>query len=286
MVAIVPIPVHEQNNGHTNGVSSAPETVKPLNVVIVGGGIGGMMAAIGLRRAGHLVTILEQWDGASETGAAIHLAPNANGLLRRWGMYPETFGANNLENLAEYDMDGTVLKRMDLRGMNAMWQHPWQLVHRVHLHNKLRNTATGTEGPGTPANLRYSSKVTAVDPSNATVTLATGETIQGDAIIGADGVWSQTRKMVKGGHVQPFSSGKSAFRFLIPRKDVLADPLTKKFAEKNGELIMAIGDDRKIVVYPCHDNTLLNFVCIHPESETAAPDDCKRSCGIESLTHL
>ncbi len=70
--------------------------------------------------------------------------------------------------------------------------------------------------------------------------------------------------------MKPFSSGKSAFRFLISRQKALEDPKTKKLAEKNGELIIWYGTDRRVVMYPCQNNELLNFVCIHPEPESEA----------------
>lgn len=93
-------------------------------------------------------------------------------------------------------------------------------------------------------------------------------------VIGADGVHSKTRARIPGGEaVQVFASGKSAFRFLIERKAALEDPVTKKFAEKTGELIIWYGSDRRIVMYPTSNNTLLNFVCIHPESESGASSD-------------
>lgn len=75
---------------------------------------------------------------------------------------------------------------------------------------------------------------------------------------------SRARSKIPGGDKKAFASGKSAFRFLVPRKAALEDPQTAKFAERYGELIIWYGADRRVVMYPCANNELLNFVCIHP----------------------
>lgn len=87
-----------------------------------------------------------------------------------------------------------------------------------------------------------------VDTANATITLATGEQVKGDVIIGADGVGSKCRRLVPGGDVKPFDSGKSAFRFLIEKEKALAHPELAKYIDKDGYLVMWIGDDRRIVM--------------------------------------
>lgn len=77
--------------------------------------------------------VYEQSRLTRESGAAVHLAPNANGILRRWGIYAESFGADPMAHLVEYMRDGHVRKSLDLRMPNKRWQHPWHLVHRAAL---------------------------------------------------------------------------------------------------------------------------------------------------------
>ncbi|KAI0600179.1 hypothetical protein F4775DRAFT_582764 [Biscogniauxia sp. FL1348] len=261
-------------NSLTNGSHPPNPLVRdcltPLKVVIVGAGIGGLSAAIGLRRNGHRVKLYEKSRFASETGAAIHLAPNANGLLRRWGIFAETFGANGNDRLVEYDYTGRLVEEKDLAALNKMWQHPWLLVHRATLQDKLREFALAKDGQGPPAVLYTASKVIDVQPEAGEVTLEDGTIVTADVIVGADGVYSKTRAVIHGNKYRLFSSGKAAFRFLIPKKVAEDDPVTAPLVAANNTLSIWYSEDRRIVIYPCSYNTSLNFVCIHPDTESHA----------------
>ncbi|KAH8760909.1 FAD binding domain protein [Hyaloscypha finlandica] len=263
----------QTDGAQENGVSDGDGEKKGLKILIVGAGIGGLAAAIALRKQGHEVLIFEQSQFASELGAAVHLAPNANGILKRLGIHAEAFGSNPMEVLTEYTAEGKLTRHINLEQPNKIWQHKWLLAHRVHLHNALKKAATDPEGEGLFAKLSTSSRVVNVDPDSATVTLENGNTVQGDLILGADGVHSVTRKLVAGRDIKPYGSGKSAFRFLISREAAQKDPITAKFAQATGELSMWYGADRRLVVYPTTNNQLLNFVCIHPEAESEAGTD-------------
>lgn len=199
-------------------------------------------------------------------GAAVHMQPNANGLLRRWGINVEDFGGNLMLRHTEYKQDGTLIRSTPLDKMQKMWQYPWMLVHRVHLHAALTKVAVERG-----ADLKFSSRVASVDAENATVTLLNGTQLKGDLVVGADGVSSVARGQVPGGHVKAASSGKSAFRFLLTKSKIHEPRLDKFLNAPEGELVIQMSNDRKVVIYPCGNNTLLNFVCIHPDQESAAP---------------
>lgn len=84
-----------------------------------------------------------------------------------------------------------------------------------------------------------------------------------------------------------FGSGKAAFRFLVPREAVLADPETKSIGEIRKGLVAWYGTDRRVVMYPCNNDELLNFVWIHPDSEShATPSDGKPERSPANLNGL
>lgn len=258
---------HPTMNGSNGNLDySSP---KPLRILIAGAGIGGLFAALALRQEGHDITIFERSSLAREVGAAIHLAPNANGLLRRLGLYAENFGANTLDWLTEYDSACNVRMKLPAKHMNVIWQHPWHLAHRIQVHETLKKAAISPDRKGKPAELRTGCQVKDVDVAAGKIVLESGEVFEGDVIVGADGVHSATRKQIST-EIKPFASEQSAFRFLMPKEKALEVPGLAKYIKEDGELIMWHGTRRRVVMYPTSNNTQLNFVCMHPADESGA----------------
>ncbi|RLL94111.1 hypothetical protein CFD26_103403 [Aspergillus turcosus] len=258
-----------------------------LKVLIAGAGIGGLTAAIALRRQGHQVEVFERSRFANEIGAAIHLTPNANGLLKRIGVDPLQHGAVRTEQIRDFKSDGELNFTTNIAQFADTWQHEWLLIHRAHLHEALRATALDP-GQGRPVILHTSSTVVSVDARAASVTLEDGRAFHGDVVLGADGVHSKARYHIAGQEVKAFSSGKNAFRFLVPRKQFLEDPETAELAEDLGSVDMWHSDDSKVVIYPCVNNQVFNFVCIHPEnlSDTGISGGWDQSAGKDTLMNI
>lgn len=146
--------------------------------------------------------------------------------------------------------------------------------------------ATAEAGEGKPAQLLTSHRVVSINCEDCIVTTADGAQFDGDVIIGADGVHSVARSLIPGWKGAPYDSGESAFRFMIPRSAAAKDPTTSRFCQRPGELFFFVAEDRRVVVYPTNNHEDLNFVCIHPSSETEASGDWNNDTTVEKLLEV
>lgn len=173
-------------------------------IVVVGAGIGGLSAAHALKRAGHDVLVLER-SPALSAGAGLVLWPNAVKGLDEIGV-----GAAVREIGAEVtltsviDRQGRELSNIDIVAIAERDGAPMLLVERADLHAVL---AAGLD------EVRCDAAVASVDPAG--VTLQSGERIDADAVIGADGIGSVVREHVAP-DAQVLDAGKIAIRAVVP----------------------------------------------------------------------
>jgi salicylate hydroxylase len=162
----------------------------PFRIVIVGGGIAGFTAAIALRGANRHITILEQSSLNKEIGALISLQPNASRIMEsKWNLSQELLEARQMvdEGFRIYNTEGNLVNTIPLL-TKEKYGAERLLFHRRDLHEALKSAAVSPMRVGDPAIVRVTSRVVDCDVLKGTVTLDGGEIVEGDVIIGADGM--------------------------------------------------------------------------------------------------
>jgi 2-polyprenyl-6-methoxyphenol hydroxylase-like FAD-dependent oxidoreductase len=192
-------------------------------ILIAGGGIGGLAAALGLAEKGFSVCVLEKSPVLGEIGAGIQLGPNAFHAFDYLGVGEAARAmAVYIDQLRLMDaMSGEEITHVDLGDkFRARFKNPYAVVHRGDLHGVF------LKGCRERANieLRVASEVMSYqqDGTSVTVRLASGETVRGAALIGADGLWSNVRKQVVGDG-PPQVSGHTTYRSVIPTERMPED---------------------------------------------------------------
>ena len=176
---------------------SCPDTSgTTVHILVVGAGIGGLTAALALRRAGFDVHVYEQSSALREVGAGIAVSPNAVRVLHRLGL-ADALHAAGVRSLSLDSRDwqtGALLGRVPLGDAGvARWGAPFYHLHRADLHDALHG-ALGDQ------HITLGARCVSVDESAESVTVgfADGRTATGDLVIGADGVHSVVRSHVAG----------------------------------------------------------------------------------------
>ncbi len=215
-----------------------------LHVLVIGCGMGGLSAAHCLGKAGHKVTLFESATAIGEVGAGIHLTPNASRLLRRWGAGPalDAIAVRSQAIVLRRYSTGERVGYTQLTNMQEEHGAPYYHLHRADLHKILFDLAAPF------MTLRLSSTVVDVDPKVPSVTLASGEVVHGDLVIGADGIKSATQQVVLG-YTQPAEiSGDAAYRIVIPSHMLLEDPDLKSLVDVP-EMTGWMGPGRHVMAY-------------------------------------
>jgi 2-polyprenyl-6-methoxyphenol hydroxylase-like FAD-dependent oxidoreductase len=192
-------------------------------VLIAGGGIGGLAAALGLAQKGIRSILLEKAAALGEIGAGIQLAPNAFHAFDYLGVGEAARGmAVYVDQLRLMDaMTSEEVCHVDLReAFRARFGNPYAVVHRGDLHGVFLRACRDSD----LIELRVSSEVTGYDQDGSSVTarLASGDRITGALLIGADGLWSNVRKQVAGDGA-PRVSGHTTYRSVIPTEQMPED---------------------------------------------------------------
>jgi len=204
-------------SSYTNG-----QTYPKFDVLIIGGGITGLTAAIACRRKGFDVTVLEATQSYTHVGAGILLSGNAAHVLIDMGMEQE------MEDCSTH-MRRVVFKTWD-EGKTMSAQHfpdrasaaeggPLWQVHRADVHGILLKKAQEVG-----VTIRMGVLVKTYDWDAPAAVLEDGTEIHADVIVAADGYRSRARENLLGRKDEPRHHGYSAYRALIPGKILAQHP--------------------------------------------------------------
>lgn len=201
------------------------DTSKHLSCVIAGAGLGGLAAAIALRRAGHEVLVLEQADELGTVGAGIQMAPNASRLLGAWGVVDafRPVAVRAEAAIRRRWSDGHVLGEAPMgEAVERHFGAAYWCLHRADLHSALVAVATAGDGVGAPVEIRLGVAVTDVastGPGRGRVVTSAGEEMAADLVVGADGIRSAVRESLFGPQPQSFS-GRVTNRHVVSISDL------------------------------------------------------------------
>ena len=190
--------------------------MKPLRIAIVGGGVGGMTAAIALQAKGHDVSIFERTSAFGRVGADVNLTPNAvhalDGLGGQIGARLRETAARPEYRISRMWDDGRETSRLPMSAAaEEKYGAPQLTIHRADLLAAL-------EAALIPGTIRFGVAAQGVTqtPASAAIELEDGSQIQADVLIGADGIHSVLRSAMFGADAPRFT-GLVSWRAVVPR---------------------------------------------------------------------
>ncbi|MGJ8587909.1 MAG: FAD-dependent oxidoreductase [Yoonia sp.] len=216
------------------------------DIAVIGGGIGGLTAALAFARRGANVTVYEQAPALTEVGAGLQITPNGARALNALGI-DRALAATGVHAQAVVPMDamtGREIARFDLSAQTP----PYVFYHRAALIDIL---ARGCDAAGVAVKL--GAKITQINADGSFA--CEGTTIRPTLTVGADGLHSVVRGLINQ-PAQPFFTGQVAWRAMT--KSDAADPVAR--------IWMAPG--RHMVTYPLPGGRL-NIVAVQERSQWA-----------------
>lgn len=223
-----------------------------LPVLVAGGGIGGLAAALALVRQGFQVKVMEQAPEIGEIGAGIQLGPNAFHAFDALGIGEKARSrAVYTDEMVMHDaIDGSLVGRIPTgEAFRKRFGNPYAVIHRVDVHKSLLEGAQETG----KVEFLTSTRVERIEQDEQSVTVHDqhGNAHKGIALIGADGVKSVVREQFVGdpAHV----TGHVVYRAVIDKKDFPLD------LQWNAASIW-VGPNCHLVHYPLRGGEQYNVV--------------------------
>ncbi|KAL8662173.1 MAG: hypothetical protein Q9202_004929 [Teloschistes flavicans] len=229
-----------------------------FHVAIVGAGLGGLAAAIGIAKAGHKIIILERASALSEP-------PNASRIMKRWGLLDaiEAVSIRPAAFIRRSYHDGTVLSTENLGPFaEKRYGVPYLHIHRADYHKILVQ-----EAKRLGVTILLDSKITDIDFEKPSVLLGRGKgEIRADIILGADGLKSLCGEAMLRRPDPPQATGDLVYRIILDTIDMQRDPSLRALAEKPVSSHYWLGPQSHAVCYFLKGGELCNLVLACPDN--------------------
>ncbi|NSL52947.1 FAD-dependent monooxygenase [Calidifontibacillus erzurumensis] len=223
-------------------------------LMIVGGGIGGLATALAANEAGIRSTVFEQAPQLGEVGAGLQIGPNGMAVLDRFGVldeinkvavFPKRLVLKDIYTAKE-------VAALDLgEKFQQRYGYPYIVLHRSDLHSILLEACKKTGN----VELKTDQRIQTAEQTDMGVVITNekGEKFVGDAVVGADGIKSNIRKLLSVDDTVP--SEYVAYRGTVPIEEV-------KGEANFDDVIMWIGPNLHLVQYPVRSGKLYNIVVV------------------------
>ncbi|KAJ5689845.1 hypothetical protein N7462_004237 [Penicillium macrosclerotiorum] len=247
-------------------------TDSPLQAAIIGAGLGGLAAAVALRRQGHAVTVYERYDFAGEVGASLSAASNGSRFLEEWGVDVKAAKPVILKQLIMHNWsNGEVQSTYPLGDYKSKFGTDYNNFHRIDIHRELLKSAFEVPGEGSPCELKVNHKCVEVNPDEGTLRFENGETSTADIIVAADGIRSLARGMI--GITPDFEMSTSCcYRCIIGADKLRSLGLEDYISNEAIEYWGGFGIN-KIVMSPCSNGEVVSCYCFYPASVNNLRED-------------
>src|SRR5215471_1146159 len=227
--------------------------MKVSRISIVGGGIGGLSAALALQHFGYRVSVFEQARELREIGAGVTITPNAMHALHFLNVgerVAKEAGPTEAYLIRHYQTGEVIKIRANGTDYVERFGADYHQVHRADLHATLADAVLRNDPNSVFLGQRFESLTQ--DSEHVAATFKNGKTVVSDLLIGCDGGASKVRACVFGDEVVNYT-GQVAFRSLLPMANVPAGITKMPFA-------MFIGVNRVMLHYPLRHRTIMNVV--------------------------
>lgn len=231
-----------------------------MKILISGGGIGGLCAALCLAQSGHSVTIFEQATAFTEVGAGLQVSPNAMKVLRALGLEAEARAAAFEPEQIEmrFGISGQTIFSIPLKGYaEKRWGAPFLQFHRAELLGVLADAAMQCPDIA----IEMSAKVSCYEQTGdgVQVYLTDGSVFSGELLVGADGLHSQVRDQMLGPE-KPAFTGCVAWRGIVPFEALMRHPPPPTACAW-------VGRGKHAVTYRVSGGRMVNFVGVVEQPE-------------------